>query len=163
MCKDVVLLRYSKVIFVSTSGNCRCILSKAIFNNLKSDMDIYAEARGKVVLFEEPANPKAVAIAKSKGISIEDETSKQLSNEDFGEDVLVLVMTDLLKKEIYEEYESAINVYSIREFALEAVDVEVTYGGELVDYGELYEHIENLVTKVIVRIKEMEEETEEKL
>lgn len=126
-------------------------------------MDIYAEARGKVVLFEEPANPKAVAIAKSKGISIEDETSKQLSNEDFGEDVLVLVMTDLLKKEIYEEYESAINVYSIREFALEAVDVEVTYGGELVDYGELYEHIENLVTKVIVRIKEMEEETEEKL
>lgn len=37
--------------------------------------------------------------------------------DDFGDDILVLVMTDLLKKKVYDEFENAVNVYSIREFA----------------------------------------------
>ena len=64
--------RYQKVIFVSTGGTCRSILAKAIYRNINTNEELQIESRGLVVLFEEPVNPKAVAIAKSKGISIED-------------------------------------------------------------------------------------------
>lgn len=140
--------RFRKVIFVSTGGTCRSILAKAIYQSINENENLEIMSRGTVVLFEEPANPKAVAIAKSKGLSIEDDKSEQLTMDDFGDDVLVLVMTDLLKKKVYEDFHDAVNVYSIREFAGEAVDVEATYGGELVDYGSQYEYLERLVNIV---------------
>lgn len=143
--------RYQKVIFVSTGGTCRSILAKAIYRNINTNEDLQIESRGLVVLFEEPVNPKAVAIAKSKGISIEDEKSEQLTMDDFGDDILVLVMTDLLKKKVYDEFENAVNVYSIREFAGEAIDVEAAYGGELTEYGSQFKYLEKLITIVKIR------------
>lgn len=148
--------RYQKVIFVSTGGTCRSILAKAIYRNINTNKDLQIESRGLVVLFEEPVNPKAVAIAKSKGISIEDEKSEQLTMDDFGDDILVLVMTDLLKKKVYDEFENAVNVYSIREFAGEAIDVEAAYGGELTEYGSQFKYLEKLITIVKDKIEQDE-------
>lgn len=148
--------RYQKVIFVSTGGTCRSILAKAIYRNINTNEDLQIESRGLVVLFEEPVNPKAVAIAKSKGISIEDEKSEQLTMDDFGDDILVLVMTDLLKKKVYDEFENAVNVYSIREFAGEAIDVEAAYGGELTEYGSQFKYLEKLLTIVKDKIEQDE-------
>lgn len=148
--------RYSKIIFVSSEGTCRSILAKAIYKSINTDKHIQIEARGMIVLFSEPANPKAVAIAKSKGIDIGEETSYQLVNEDFEDNTLILVMTDLLKNKVYEEFENAVNVYSIREFTKEAVDVEMAFGGELSDYGNQYEYLEKLVNKVYNIINEQE-------
>lgn len=140
--------RFKKIIFVSTGGTCRSILAKAIYQNINENEELEIMSRGIVVLFEEPVNQKAVAIAKSKGLSIEDEKAEQLTMDDFGDDILILVMTDLLKKKVYEDFQDAVNVYSIREFAGEAVDVEATYGGELADYGSQYEYLEKLVAIV---------------
>lgn len=148
--------RYQKVIFVSTGGTCRSILAKAIYRNINTNEDLQIESRGLVVLFEEPVNPKAVAIAKSKGISIEDEKSEQLTMDNFGDDILVLVMTDLLKKKVYDEFENAVNVYSIREFAGEAIDVEAAYGGELTEYGSQFKYLEKLITIVKDKIEQDE-------
>ncbi len=148
--------RYQKVIFVSTGGTCRSILAKAIYRNINTNEELQIESRGLVVLFEEPVNPKAVAIAKSKGISIEDEKSEQLTMDDFGDDILVLVMTDLLKKKVYDEFENAVNVYSIREFAGEAIDVEAAYGGELTEYGSQFKYLEKLITIVKDKIEQDE-------
>lgn len=148
--------RYQKVIFVSTGGTCRSILAKAIYRNINTNEDLQIESRGLVVLFEEPVNPKAVAIAKSKGISIEDEKSEQLTMDDFGDNILVLVMTDLLKKKVYDEFENAVNVYSIREFAGEAIDVEAAYGGELTEYGSQFKYLEKLITIVKDKIEQDE-------
>ncbi len=140
--------RYRRLIFVSTGGTCRSILAKAIYNKMESEHKLEAESRGFVVLFNEPVNPKAVAIAKSKGIDLSEEQSEPLEAEDFGDDTIVLVMTDLLKKQVYEKFSNALNVYSIREFTKEAIDVESPFGGELVDYGLGYEYLERLITKV---------------
>lgn len=144
--------RFKKVIFVSTGGTCRSILAKAIYRSINDNENIDIMSRGLVVLFEEPANPKAVAIAKSKGLSIEDEKSEQLTVEDFGDDTLIIVMTDLLKKKIYEDFHNAVNVYSIREFTGEAIDVEANYGGELTDYGSQFEYLEKLTAEVKDRV-----------
>lgn len=144
--------RFKKVIFVSTGGTCRSILAKAIYRSINDNENIDIMSRGLVVLFEEPANPKAVAIAKSKGLSIKDEKSEQLTVEDFGDDTLIIVMTDLLKKKIYEDFHNAVNVYSIREFTGEAIDVEANYGGELTDYGSQFEYLEKLTAEVKNRV-----------
>ena len=147
--------RYQKVIFVSTGGTCRSILAKAVYKSINQNDGLTIEARGLVVLFEEPANPKAVAIAKSKNLDINKEKSVPLSAEDFGDETLVLVMTDLLKKKVYSDFENAVNVFSIREFTGEALDVEAPFGGELVDYGSQYEYLERLVYKINDIINEM--------
>lgn len=144
--------RYRKIIFVSSEGTCRSILAKAIYKNINKDKHMQIYARGMIVLFSEPVNPKAVAIAKSKGIDIGEETSEQLISEDFNDDTLVLVMTDLLKNKVYEDFENAVNVYSIREFTKEALDVEMAFGGDLSDYGSQYEYLEKLVNKVYVTV-----------
>ena len=127
--------RYQTLIFVSMGGTCRSILAKAIYHKINGDHSLEAKSRGLVVLFSEPVNQKAAAIAKSKGIDIDGEKSEPLMESDFSDDTIVLVMTDLLKKQVYEKFENALNVYSIREFTEEAVDVETLFGGELVEYG----------------------------
>lgn len=76
--------------------------------------------------------------------------------DDFGDDILVLVMTDLLKKKVYDEFENAVNVYSIREFAGEAIDVEAAYGGELTEYGSQFKYLEKLITIVKDKIEQDE-------
>lgn len=147
--------RYQKVIFVSTGGTCRSVLAKAVYNSINTDNNLKIEARGMVVLFEEPANPKAVAIAKSKNLDIDKEKAVPLSAEDFGDNTLILVMTDLLKKKVYDEFENAVNVYSIREFTGEALDVEIPFGGELVEYGSQFEYLEKLIYKINEVIKDI--------
>lgn len=144
--------RYQKMIFVSMGGTCRSVLAKAIYRRLSGDKGLLTESRGMVVLFSEPVNQKAAAIAKSKGLDIDREKAEELVAEDFGDDTLVLVMTDLLKKQVYEKFPNAVNVYSIREFTGEAVDMETLFGGELVDYGLGFEYLEKLIEKVSEKI-----------
>ena len=70
--------------------------------NLKQD--IISESRGMVVLFPEPYNPKAVVVAAKHNMIIPNNSAKQLLNEDFGNDTLVLAMNSHMKQKIYEEY-----------------------------------------------------------
>lgn len=148
--------RYQKVLFISTDGVCRSLWAEKIFEQKCSNLSIRPEARGYIVLFEEPANPKAVAIAKSKGCDMEQAVSRSLESSDFAENVLVLAMTEVLKTNIYEKFENAINVYSIREYTETAVDVEAVHGGELVDYGTCYELLEELITIVVGKLEKEE-------
>lgn len=146
------MLKYKRVVFVCESGNCKSLLAAAIFNRDIPDKSIQAEARGLVVLFPEPGNAKAVAIAKSQGIDLENFRSRQLENDDFGDDVLALVMSEKMKAAIYNDYKSAVNVYTMKEFTEEAGDIGDPYGGELQEYGEFFENLEENIKKVIDKI-----------
>lgn len=146
------MLTYEKVVFVCESNTCRSPIATAIFNRSRWDRRIEAESKGTVVLFVEPANQKAVAIAKSRGIDIENHKTKLLDSQDFGEKVLVLVMTEKIKVSIYNDFEEAINVYKIKEFIDEQGDVRDPYGGDLQAYGEFFDEMEQTVEKVINKI-----------
>lgn len=52
---------FDKVIFVCNGNTCRSPMAATVMANLKQD--IISESRGMVVLFPEPYNPKAVAVA----------------------------------------------------------------------------------------------------
>lgn len=144
---------YSKIIFVTKTDTSRGPLAAAI---LRKRMPIDPEkiqSRGMVVLFPEPMNPKTVAVAAAKGIDIKDYVSVQLEAEDFGKDVLVLVLDDSYKQTVYDEYTEAVNVYTLKEFINESGSIADPYGGELVDYGKLYENLDDLIKKLVYKLR----------
>ena len=53
----------NKIIFVCMGNTCRSPMAATIMQNRLSKYDVIVESRGMVVLFEEPYNPKAVAVA----------------------------------------------------------------------------------------------------
>ena len=154
------MVKYNRIIFVSNSDTCRGELAAAVLREIGKSIieenDIQVESKGVVVLFPEPMNPKAVAIARSKDLYIDDHVSSSLEEEDFGMDVLILTMTDGIKKKIYEDYKEAVNVFNLKEFAGEDGGVEAAYGGELQDYAELFRTIERLVNKLIDKLLEQQ-------
>jgi protein-tyrosine-phosphatase len=152
------MLNYNKIIFVSTDNTCLSPLAVAIMEREMNNKNLIIESRGIVVLFPEPVNQKAIAIAKSKGLCIDEHKSKQLESSDFGEDILVLVMNKQQKQKIYEEFKDALNVYTLKEFVGEVGDLKTPYGGDLADYGEIYKALERLVIKVKDKILGVEEE-----
>ena len=117
--------------------------------NLKQD--IISESRGMVVLFPEPYNPKAVAVAAKHNMIIPNNSAKQLLNEDFGNDTLVLAMNSYMKQKIYDEYSEAINVYTLSEYA-----------GEPEEYSACFELIYRLVSNVAEYLDGLSEEKEDK-
>ncbi|SKA67542.1 protein-tyrosine phosphatase [Eubacterium uniforme] len=151
------MLDFTKIIFVSKTDTGRGPLACEI---MKKMLGSYAgiESRGLVVLFPEPMNPKMVAIAASKGINLEDRVSVQLTEEDFDSKTLVLTMDEKYKTVIYDDYTNAVNVYTVKEFVGDDGDLENPYGGELMDYGRVYENLEELTKKVIEKLREEDSE-----
>lgn len=152
------MVKYNTIIFVSNSDTCRSQFAAAAMKSIGKDFlesnNIEVKSRGSVVLFPEPMNPKAVAIAASKDLSIEDNISRGIENKDFGMDVLILTMTESIKRQIYDEYKDAVNVFNIKEYVGEDGDLNTAYGGELAEYGALFRDIERLINKVLDRLLE---------
>jgi protein-tyrosine-phosphatase len=110
--------------------------------------DILVESRGMVVLFPEPYNPKAVAVAAGHNMIMPSNSTIQLTNEDFDNNVLVLAMDKAMKQKIYETYDRAINVYTLGEYAGES-DREVPdpYGRGIEEYNRFFEELYELIEK----------------
>ena len=144
--------KYDKVIFVSTDNTCRSPLAESVMEELTKDKEIEVLSRGLIVLFPEPINPKTVETAKRYGISLHHPMSIPFSEKDLGEKNLVLTMTEQQKKSIYEEYEDAINVYTINEFIGGDGDMEGLYGKELSAYIECFEKISTLVNLITAKL-----------
>ena len=144
---------YEKVIFVTNSDTNRGPMAAAILQKNLRFTNITAESKGMVVLFPEPMNAKMVAVAASKGFDLSKYTSRPLEEEDFGTNVLVLVLEENNKQKIYDSFEKAINVYSVKEFINEVGSFTDPYGGELADYGKAYDDLEEGIIKLAQKIK----------
>lgn len=144
---------YSKIIFVTKTDTSRGPLAAAILRNKMPLDPVKIESRGLVVLFPEPMNPKTVAIAVAKGLDLKDYSSVQLSPDDFGKDVLVLVLDEGYKQTAYDEYAEAVNVYTLKEFINESGSIADPYGGELTEYASLYESLEELMKKLVYKLR----------
>ena len=140
--------RFNKVIFVCMGNTCRSPMAATIMSNLMPEMR--SESRGMVVLFPEPYNPKAVAVASRHGMIMPSNVSAQISNDDFSVDTLVLTMNLSMKQKMYDTFDKAINVFTLGELAGEG-DVEVPdpYGKGLEEYNRCFEQLYSLVAKVV--------------
>ena len=141
---------FDKVIFVCNGNTCRSPMAATVMANLKQD--IISESRGMVVLFPEPYNPKAVAVAAKHNMIIPN-----------GNDTLVLAMNSHMKQKIYDEYSEAINVYTLSEYAGEPEqDIKDPYGKGIEEYNACFEMICRLVGKVAEYLDGLSEEKEDK-
>ena len=87
------MLEFSKILFVTDMDTSPGPLAATLLKHYLPLEQVNIDSRGLAVLFPEPMNPKTVAIAASKGLDI-NRTSIQLEPEDFGQDVLVLVLDE---------------------------------------------------------------------
>ena len=139
-------MKYEKIIFVSRDGTYRAPVSAAIMKKCIGTT-AKVESRGLVVLFPEPINPKAVTAAISHGYSITQSVSEMLTEQDFNIDTLILVMTEKIKQQIYDNFKSALNVYSLKEFAGGQGDIESPFGRGVEEYMENFEQLDEWVKK----------------
>ena len=133
------MIRYKKVIFVDTSDNCRAPMAELILKR-------------KFL-----TNPLAEAVLAANGYPDPSHTARQLEQEDIGGDVLLLTMEDRQKSQIWETFENAPHVFTLREYAGESGDVPALYGQPLAVYSQCYTELELLLRKVVVRLNEEEE------
>jgi len=143
---------FEKVVFVCNGNTCRSPMAATIMANVSPK--ILAVSRGMVVLFPEPYNPKAVAVAGKYGYIMPNNSAEQLTNEDFGNNVLVLAMDNAMKQKIYDEFTEAVNVYSLSEYAKEDdTIINDPYGKGVEEYDECFATIERLIKKVAVNMQ----------
>ena len=148
-------MRYSKIIFVSQDDTYRAPVAATILKRKIGNKEIKIESRGLVVLFPEPANAKGIEVARNHDLNLLRHTAKQLTDTDFGVDVLVLVMTEKGKQRIYDRFVKAVNVYSIKDFIGSTGDVDIPYGKSIEEYEDNFVFIETLINEVIKKIDEL--------
>ena len=150
--------QYNRIIFVAESGTCRAPMAAGILQecNLKHPVEILA--RGLVVLFPEPLNQKAEAVMISNGINMEGFMSTQLTEDDFSDDALVLVMEKGQLEKVLETYHNADpeNVHVLTELVGDELEILNPYGGTLQAYGLCYETLRKTILKLVKLLNEGE-------
>lgn len=152
-----MVIRYKKLIFVDTNDNCRAPMAELILKRKFLTNPLGIESRGLVVLFPEPLTPKAEEVLANNGYPTPVHIARQLEQEDINTDVLLLTMEDKQKSEIWETYENAPHVYTLKEYVGETGDIPALYGQPLSVYSQCYTDMELLMRKLVVRLNEEEE------
>ena len=133
--------KLERIIFVARSGTCREPMAMGILNDLSLKYDVEILARGLVVSFPEPMNGKAEAVLISNGITLENFTSKELTDEEITENTLVLTMERTQRDKVLSHFSNAHgeNVYVLTDFVGDELEILDPYGGSLQSYGLCYE------------------------
>ena len=145
-------MKYEKIIFVSKDDTYRAPIAAAVMRKCIGAA-ARVESRGLVVLFPEPINPKGVTTAISRGYSPTESVSEVLTEKDFNIDTLILVMTEKIKQQIYDNFKNALNVYSLKEFAGGQGDIESPFGRSMEEYMESFEQLDEWVKKAAELLK----------
>jgi len=143
--------KLERIIFVARSGTGREPMAMGILKDISLKYEVEVLARGLVVSFPEPMNGKAEAVLISNGISLEDFTSQQLTNEDITESTLILTMEKSHRKKVLEQYENTHveNVYVLTDFVGDELEILDPYGGTLQAYGLCYETLRKSIKKLV--------------
>jgi protein-tyrosine phosphatase len=146
---------YNRILFVAESGTSRAPMAAGIMQEYTFKHPISIEARGMVVLFPEPLNQKAEAVMISNGINLEGFMSKQLEENDFTEDTLVLVMERAQLEKILDKYAGADpeNIHVLTELVGDELEILDPYGGTLQSYGLCYESLRKTIQKLAAKLE----------
>lgn len=148
--------QYNRIIFVAESGTCRAPMAAGILGQYSLKHPVEILIRGLVVLFPEPLNQKAEAVMISNGINMEGFMSVQLTEEDFTEDTLVLVMERAQLEKVFEKFPEADpeNVHVLTELVGDELEILDPYGGTLQSYGLCYETLRKTIRKLVSYLNE---------
>lgn len=148
--------QFNRILFAAESGTCREPMAAGILSEYTLKHPAVIESRGLVVLFPEPLNQKAEAVMKSNGIAMEGFASTQLTEEDFTEDTLILVMERTQMEKILEKFRNVIpeNLFVLTELVGDELEILDPYGGTLQSYGLCYETLKKSIFKLVNLLNE---------
>ena len=152
-----MVIRYKKLIFVDTNDNCRAPMAELILKRKFLTNPLTIESRGLVVLFPEPMNPKAEAILENHGYPTPVHVAMQLEQEDISRDVLLITMEEKQKSQIWETYEDAPHVYTLKEYVGESEISRRFMDNRSSVYSQCYTEMELLIRRLVIRLNEEEE------
>ena len=150
---------FNRVVFVAQSGTTREPMAKGILEDCSLNRPVEILARGLVVNFPEPINPKADAVLISNGINLSDFTSSPLTEEDLTEDTLVLTMENAQREKILSIFPEADPemVWVLSDLVGDELEIFDPYGGALPYYGLCYEALRKSIKKLVNIINEGEQ------
>lgn len=149
--------RYDRLIFVSNSDTAMGPMAEAILQSKYLLDELEITSKGIVVLFPEPINPKAEAVLVSNGLTMKDHMSDPLVREDFDDRTLVLAVSESVRQKLQSEFEpEGALARVLNEYVGELQEVVNPYGGALVDYGQCFSQLEELISKLVVKLNEEE-------
>lgn len=149
---------YNKIIFVGESGTSRSAMAEAIMKEYRLKHPVVIQCRALVALFPEPMNQKAEAVLISNGINAENHMSAQLTEEDFSEDTLMIVMEEVQREKILQDYQGADpeRVQVLTQLVGDELEILNPYGGTLQSYGLCYETLNKSIKKLVDKMNEGE-------
>ncbi len=140
-----------RIIFVETHGNERAIMAKIMFDDGNTS-DVRTEARGLTVLFPEPINQKVEAVLISNGYRVPDFKSRQLEEDDFSDNTLVLTMEEKQKQKIMERFPEAKNVQVLTDLTGDELEIMDPIGAPLQSYGLCFESLSIIIKKLLLLV-----------
>lgn len=145
-----------KIIFVGESGTGRSAMAEAILKEYRLQYPVEIQCRALVALFPEPINQKAEAVLISNGINVENHMSVQLSEEDFAESTMMIVMEEVQKEKIMQNFEQAgpENIFVLTQLVGDELEIINPYGGTLQSYGLCYETLNKSIKKLVDKLNE---------
>ena len=147
--KDITKLqKYRRVIFVSKSDNCRGPMAAELLRNQPLMKEYEVGSRGMVVLFPEPANPKAEVIMRSQNMTLAAHEGTQLSEDDLNDETLVLTFEEEQKWKIISTYQNVKHVYTMSEYIEDERIIPSAHGKPLNVYGENFSLLQELIKKL---------------
>ncbi|MCD7865815.1 MAG: phosphotyrosine protein phosphatase [Clostridiales bacterium] len=141
-------MKYKKVIFVGRRATCREPMAMALLQREVPRYPVEVCARGLVVLFAEPMNPKAEEVLAANGIFLPDYRARQLTSEDFSTDTLVVTFHQNMKEKVLE-MEGAQNIVVLTDVTGDELEIMDPYGGELLQYEICLETLGNSIRKLV--------------
>ncbi|MBR5348889.1 MAG: hypothetical protein IK125_06615 [Lachnospiraceae bacterium] len=152
------MLDFKRIVFICMDNTSGSIMAESIFNSIMDQLDpeqrIGACSRGLVVLFPEPLNPAVTQVLEENRLEVSKEYSEEITARDVaGGNTLLLCMTDREKKMTKERFPTALNLYTLSEFAGEQGELRMPFGKDLEAYGETFERMDMLVKLTVQRLQ----------
>lgn len=118
------------------------------------------ESRGIVSLFPEPLNEKVKAVMVRNGLRVNRYAARQLTEEDFREDTLLLAMTKKQYSDVTDRFADNENLFSLPGFVLASDDIPDPFGGPISAYAKcfdtIYDYLQELTRILLERESQMQ-------
>ena len=154
------MLKYKRIIFLDEENTRLSPLTAALFKRKvrQAGMDgLTVLSRGTVVLFPEPVNQKILEVAKTYEIDLSAYAARQLKENDFTDQTLVLTMDNASKMKAYARFASAGSVFTLKEFLGSSGDLKRPLGGTVEEYKTVMDIVSGLLDSLVKKLAAAEE------